>query len=159
EKHRASQALAHRTQAQAKLFPLPEAAPTPLDVAALKQGQEQLQNVRVQAANLAARIDAIERVDVASSLRDFSYRPIQHVREANPPVISRLLLAYRSILLGEIQSTLPSSGTMVCGPNLERRQVKLDALQGKVREVLKELAAHMDGTKEAPLVLNSHCAV
>src|SRR5579859_4946626 len=70
EKHRMSQAQAHRVQVQAKLFPLPEAAPTPeappalLDAATLKQGQARLQNVRVQAANLAARIDVIERVNV-----------------------------------------------------------------------------------------------
>src|SRR5438876_1770940 len=145
EKHRTSQAQAHRAQVQAKLFPLPEAAPRPeappalLDAATLKQGQTRLQNVRVQSANLAARIDAIERVDVPSALGCFSYRAIQYVREPNPPGSARLLLAYRSILLGEIQGTLPSSGVMICGPNLEPRQVKLDALEGKVRELLKEL--------------------
>lgn len=165
EKHRMSQDKAHCAQVQAKLFPLPEAAPRPeappalLDAATLKQGQTRLQNVRVQSANLAARIDAIERVDVPSSLGCFSYRAIQYVREPNPPVSARLLLAYRSILLGEIQDTLPSSGVMICGPNLEPRQVKLDALEGKVRELLKELASQLEGTKEAPLVLNSHCAI
>jgi predicted RecB family nuclease len=165
EKHRTCQAQAHRVQVQAKLFPLPEAAPRPeappalLDAAMLKQGQTRLQNVRVQSANLVARIDAIERVDVPSALGCFSYRAIQYVREPNPPVSARLLLAYRSILLGGIQGTLPSSGVMICGPNLEPRQVKLDALEGKVRELLKELAAQLEGTKEAPLVLNSHCAI
>ncbi|HEY2412129.1 MAG TPA: TM0106 family RecB-like putative nuclease [Pirellulaceae bacterium] len=118
-----------------------------------------MQNVRVQTANLAARIDAIERVDVPSALGCFSYRAIQYVREPNPPVSAKLLLAYRSILLGEIQGKLPSSGVMICGPNLEPRQVKLDALEIKVRELLKELAAQLEGTMEAPLVLNSHCAI
>jgi predicted RecB family nuclease len=165
EKHRTSQAQAHRAQVQAKLFPLPEAAPRPeappalLDAATLKQGQTRLQNVRVQSANFAARIDAIERVDVPSALGCFSYRAIQYVREPNPPVSARLLLAYRSILLGEIQGKLRSSGVMICGPNLEPRQVKLDALEGKVRDLLKELAAQLEGTKEPPLVLNSHCAI
>src|SRR5262249_45624828 len=106
-----------------------------------------------------ARIDAIERVDVPSALGCFSYRAIQYVREPNPPVSARLLLAYRSILLGEIQGTLPSAGVMICGPKLEPRQVKLDALEGKVRELLKELGAQLEGTKEAPLALNSHCAI
>jgi predicted RecB family nuclease len=165
EKHRTSQAQAHRAQVQAKLFPLPEAVPRPeaspalLDTATLKQGQTRLQHVRVQAANLAASIDAIERVDVPSALGCFSYRAIQYVREPNPPVSARLLLAYRSILLGEIQGALPSSGVMICGPNLEARQVKLDELEGKMRESLKELAAQLEGTKEPPLVLNSHCAI
>jgi predicted RecB family nuclease len=165
EKHRTSQAQAHRALVQAKLFPLPEATPRPealpalRDAATLKQGQTRLQNVRVQSANLSARIDVIERVDVPSALGCFSYRAIQYVREPNPPVSARLLLAYRSILLGEIQGRLPSSGVMICGPNLEPRQVKLDAMEGKVRELLKELAAQLEGTKEAPLVLNSHCAI
>src|SRR3954464_1779 len=138
EKHRTSQAQAHRAQCHAKLFPLPEAVSRPeappalLDAATLKQGQTRLQNVRVQSANLATRIDAIERVDVPSALGCFSYRAIQYVREPIPPVSSRLLLAYRSILLGEIQGTLPSSGVMICGPDLEPRQVKLDALESKV---------------------------
>src|SRR5262245_48314200 len=165
EKHRTSQPQSHRAQVHAKLFPLPEAAPRPeappalLDAATLQQGQARLQNVSVQSANLAARIDAIERVDVPSALGCFSYRAIQYVREPNSPVSAKLLLAYRSILLGETQGTLPSSGVMICGPDLEPRQVKLDALEGKVRELIKELAAHLDGTKEAPLVLNSHCAI
>ena len=130
EKHRTSQAQAHRAQVQAKLFPLPKAAPGPeappalLDAGTLKQGQARLQNVRVQSANLAASIDAVELVDVPSALGCFSYRAIQYVREPNPPVSARLLLAYRSILLGEIQGTLPSSGVMICGHNLEPRQVK-----------------------------------
>src|SRR4029077_16936986 len=87
EKHRTSQAQAHRAQVQAKLFPLPEVAPrleapsALLDAATLKQGQTRLQNVRVQSANLAARIDAIEHVDVPSALGCFSYRAIQYVRE------------------------------------------------------------------------------
>ena len=118
-----------------------------------------MQNVRVQSANLAASIDAVERVDVPSALGCFSYRAIQYVREPNPPVSAKLLLAYRSILLGEVQGWVPSSGVMICGSNLEPRQVKLDALEVKVRELLKELAAQLEGTKEAPLVLNSHCAV
>jgi predicted RecB family nuclease len=118
-----------------------------------------LQNVCVQSANLAANIDAVERVDVPSSLGCFSYRAIQYVREPNPPVTAKLLLAYRSMLLGEVQGTLPSSGVMICGPNLEPRQVKLDALEGKVCELLKELAAQLERTTEAPLVLNSHCAI
>src|SRR6266851_1832133 len=82
EKHRTSQAQAHRAQVQVKLFPLPEAALAPrqeappalLDAATLRQGQTRLQNVRVQSANLAASIDAIERVDVPSALGCFSYR-------------------------------------------------------------------------------------
>ena len=105
EKHRTSQAQVHRAHVQAKLFPLPEAALAPrqeappalLDAATLKQGQTRLQNVRVQSANLAASIDAIERVDVPSALGCFSYRAIQYVREPNPPVTAKLLLAYRSI--------------------------------------------------------------
>src|SRR2546430_3342342 len=84
---------------------------------------------------------------------------VRKLGEPKPPVSARLLLAYRSILLGEIQGTLPSSGVLICGPNLEPRQVKLDALEGKVRELLKELAAQLEGTREAPLVLNSHCAI
>src|ERR1700694_1244286 len=65
EKHRTSQAQAHRAQVQAKLFPLPEAAPRPeappalLDAATLKQGQARFQNVRVPSAKPAARLDAI----------------------------------------------------------------------------------------------------
>jgi predicted RecB family nuclease len=165
EEHRTSQAQAHRAQVQAKLFPLPKAAPRPeappalLDAATLKQGQTRLQKVRVQSANLAASIDAVELVDVPSALGCFSYRAIQYVREPNPPVSAKLLLAYRSILLGEVQGMVPSSGVMICGPNLEPRQVKLDALEGKVRELLKELAAQIEGMREAPLVLNSHCAI
>jgi predicted RecB family nuclease len=165
EKHRMSQAKAHRAQVQAKLFPLPKAAPGPeappalLDAATLKQGQARLQNVRVLSANLAASIDAVELVDVPSALGCFSYRAIQYVREPNPPASAKLLLAYRSILLGEVQGMVPSSGVMICGPNLEPRQVKLDALEGKVRELLKELAAQIEGMSEAPLVLNSHCAI
>ena len=85
----------------------------------------------------------------------------QEDRETVPcPFLSaKLLLAYRSILLGEVQGMVPSSGVMICGPNLEPRQVKLDALEGKVRELLKELAAQIEGMREAPLVLNSHCAI
>jgi predicted RecB family nuclease len=165
EKHRTSQAQAHRAQVQAKLFPLPKAAPGPesppalLDAETLKQGQARLQDVRVQSANLAASIDAVELIDVPSALGCFSYRAIQYVREPNPPVSAKLLLAYRSILLGEVQGMVPSSGVMICGPDLEPRQVKLDALEGKVRVLLKELAAQIEGMREAPLVLNSHCAI
>jgi len=167
EEHRRSQAQAHREQVQAKMFPLPVAAAAPrpeppaalLDAATLERGQMRLHNVRIQSANLTTSIDAIERVDAPSALGCFSYRVIQYIREAKPPVSARLLLAYRSILLGEIQGTLPSSGVMICGPNLESRQVRLGALEGKVRKLLKELAAQLEGTKEAPLVLNSHCAI
>jgi predicted RecB family nuclease len=149
------------------LFLLPEAAVAPrpeppfalLDAATLKQGQTRLQNVLVQSANLAASIDAIERVDVPSALGCFSYRVIQYIREPNPPKTAKLLLAYRSIVLSEVQGTLPSTGVLICGPNIEPRQVKLGALETKVRELLKELAAPLDGTREAPLVLNSHCAI
>ena len=165
EKHRTGQAQAHRAQVQAELFPLFKAAPRPeaptalLDAATLKQGKTRLQNVRLQSANLAASIDAVELVDLPSDLGCFSYRAIQYVREPNPPVSAKLLLAFRSILLGKVQGMVPSSGIMICGPNLEPRQVKLDALEGKVRELLQELAAQIEGTREAPLVLNSHCAI
>src|SRR3954452_1588068 len=97
EKHRTSQAQAHRAQVQAKLFPLPKAAPRPevppalLDAATLKQGQTRLQNVRVQSANLAARIDAIELVDAPAALVFFPSRGIQYFGDPTPPVSVKLL--------------------------------------------------------------------
>src|SRR5713226_4398238 len=96
EKHRTSQAQTHRAQVQAKLFPLPEAAlrpeapPALLDAATLKQGQTRLQNVRVQSANLAARIDAIERVDVPSALGSFGSSVVRCKHRRKWPESSRL---------------------------------------------------------------------
>jgi predicted RecB family nuclease len=166
EKHRTSQTQSHRMQAQAMLFPLLEDAPEPppaspvtLDIPTLKLGKVRLPNVRLKVVNLAAKIDAIERVELASALGSFSYRPVQYSREVTPPVIARLLLAYRSILVGELQGAAPPYGVMLCGPSFDRRLFKLDALQGRVRELLRELAAQVEGGKETPLVLNSHCTV
>jgi predicted RecB family nuclease len=165
EKHQTSQAKAHHAQVRAKLFLLPEAASRPeaphiqLNVAMLQQCQERLHNVCVRSANLAATIDAIERVDVPSALGCFSYRAIQFVREPDPSISAKLLLAYRSMLLGEIQSMPPSSAIMICGPKLELRKIKLGALMGKVCDLLKELTVQLAGMKEPPLALNSHCAI
>src|SRR3954463_14653280 len=92
EEHRTSQAQAHRAQVQAKLFPLPKAAPRPeappalLDAATLKQGQTRLQNVRVQSATLAASMETVELVPAPPALVFFPHRAIQRVGEPNPPV-------------------------------------------------------------------------
>src|SRR5262249_40064641 len=116
EKHRTSQAQAHCAQVQAKLFPLPEAAPRPealpvlLDAVTLKQGQTRLQDARAKTENLGAGIAAFGRFGVPSAVVFFPTRATQYVGDPTPPVSARLLLAYRSILLGEIQGTLPSYG-------------------------------------------------
>jgi predicted RecB family nuclease len=130
-----------------------------VDRQALSRGDPLLVDVTLAVNGRSANPDAIERVEAPSLLGVFSYQPIQFVRGENLTRVDKLLLAYRSIVLGELQGALPYHGVVIHGSNFRRVRLPLPALQAKARRVLQELEKQAASPANTPLVLNQHCPV
>lgn len=163
ELHRRRADESYRARAkQSLLAAQPETtalSPPPADRQALSRGPQVLLNVALETNGLATTIDAVERIETPSNLGPFSYRPIQYCPDEKITRDAKLLLAYRSIVLGEVQGALPSHGTFIHGSNHATETHKLEAAQRKVRRILEGLKAQIDSTAVTPLVLNQHCSI
>ena len=163
ESHQIAQDKTYRLLADQRLLALhpgTHAVTAPLaDAATLAVGKPLVLALTATGDSLQAHIDAIERIDKPSLLGDFSYQPIQYCREDTISRTARLLLAFRSIVLGEIQGVLPSYGLIIHGPDFTRRRLKLDSLQRKVRHLLVEIDSQMTTPGDTSLMLNAHCAI
>ena len=163
ESHQIAQDKACRLLADQRLLALhpgTHAVTAPLaDAATLNVGKPLVLALTATGESLQAHIDAIERINKPSLLGDFSYQPIQYCREDTISRTARLLLAFRSIVLGEIQGVLPSYGLIIHGPDFTRRRLKLDSLQRKIRHLLVEIDSQMTTPGDTSLMLNAHFAI
>jgi predicted RecB family nuclease len=115
----------------------------------LLAGTKLILDAKLTMDDLQASIDAIVRIDGESPLSNFSYLPVQYCREAKIPRAAKLLLAFRSMVLGKIQGSLPSYGIIVHGPDFTEEKLKLQSLQDRATRLLEELRAQCDAAAKA----------
>jgi predicted RecB family nuclease len=149
ESHRSILATAYAAAAQSKLHGCAIGEDTPRSVLADRQvlmvGKRLILDATFTMDDLQASIDAIARIDGESPLGKFCYLPVQYCREAKIPRAAKLLLAFRSIVLGKVQGSLPSHGVIVHGPDFTEQSFRLHSLQDKVALLLEELRGQFDG--------------
>ena len=100
--------------------------------------------------------DALQRVDSASALGDFSYVPVlfvpQTVREQDKRILTFGTLALESLL-----ETAPSVGIVLHGPNCTYTTVALDKYARSVRQTLASLAGFLNNDSPPALLLTRQC--
>jgi predicted RecB family nuclease len=94
-----------------------------------------------------------------SLLGNFLYQPIQLCYHDSPTKVATILLAFKSLVIGELQGQIPTHGTMVAGSHLHMRKVKLQGLQNRVRRLITNLQPYINANTVPPLILNQHCSV
>jgi predicted RecB family nuclease len=155
ELHRGILATAYADAAQSKLLGCALSEDIPRSVLAdhqtLLAGTRLILDAKLTMDDLQASIDAIVRIDGESPLGNFSYLPVQYCREVKIPRVARLLLAFRSMVLGKIQGSLPSHGVIVHGPDFAEEKLKLHSLQDRATRLLEELRAQCDAAAEVHL--------
>lgn len=163
ESHRRIFSTAYADAAQSKVLGCATGEDTPRGVLADRQmlmvGKRLILDATLTMDDLQASIDAIVRIDRESPLGNFCYLPVQYCREAKIPRAAKLLLAFRSIVLGKMQRSLPSHGVIVHGPDFREQSFRLHSLQDKVALLLEELRGQFHATAEGRLRLNQHCAI
>lgn len=131
----------------------------PITFHTLQKGKPLILDARAQASSLSATIDALQRVDGTSLLGNFLYRPIETCYHDSPTKVATILLAFKSLVIGELQGQIPTHGTMVSGSQLHFRKVKLQGLQNHVLRLTTNLQSYINANTVPPLILNQHCSV
>jgi predicted RecB family nuclease len=129
--------------------------PESINFGTLMQGKALILSAPVKVAGLAATIDALRRIDEASNLGQFCYMPIRFSYRKRPSTIDKLLLAFYSLVIGELQGNTPSHGSFIFGPNLQHQRIKLKALQARVRSLVEDVRSSLQ--LPTPVMLNQHC--
>jgi predicted RecB family nuclease len=162
EEHRRKLQATYQQNAQQQLTSTHgeiQTAGPPVDCAALGQGHELLLGLTVAADGLSARIDALQRIELASQPGSFTYVPIQYCREEKVGRVTKLMLAFRNIVLCKAQGILSPYGVIIHGPHFTEEKIRLAGLQEKAEGLLKELRDQLEEAVDTPLVLNQHCAI
>ena len=162
EEHRTTLQAAYRHEGQLRLAVSHgeiETTSSRVDCGRLGQGRKLILGLAVAADGLSAKIDALQRSELASQPGSFTYVPIQYCREEKVSQVTKLLLAFRSIVLRKAQGVLSPYGVVIHGPHFTEEKIRLAGLQEKAEGLLKELMAQVEGAVDTPLVLNRHCAV
>ena len=107
---------------------------------------------------LHARCDFLAKVNEPSRLGKHGYEPVVVLGTCRASKTDMLGLAYRGIVLGELQGRLPASGTLV---RLRDRPSKVK-LAGEYKAAKKIIEALKDWVQQPsvdapPVVLNKHC--
>ena len=131
----------------------------PITLHTLQKGKPLILDARAQASSLSATIDALQMVGGTSLLGNFLYQPIQLCYHDSPTKVATILLAFKSLVIGELQGQIPTHGTMVAGSHLHMRKVKLQGLQNRVRRLITNLQPYINANTVPPLILNQHCSV
>jgi predicted RecB family nuclease len=124
----------------------------------LAVGRDVLADAELTADGLHARYDFLTKVSEPSRLGRFSYEPMKVIGTCRASRTDALGLAYQAFVLGEVQSRLPASGTLVLlGDQLSK--VKLADKYRDVRRIVETLRAwaKAPAAEAPPVVLNKHC--
>jgi predicted RecB family nuclease len=152
----AEQATANRQVHRASLEKAGELSPG--GISDLNTGATAFADAELAANGLHARCDFLTKVNESSRLGKFSYEPVQVIGTYRASRPDALRLAYRGLVLGEVQGRQPSSGTLVrLGDHAS--EVKLTGKYKEVRRIVDALRTWtMQPIGEAPaVVLNKHC--
>jgi predicted RecB family nuclease len=111
----------------------------------------------VQAQEFAARIQALERVDIAKHIKLSHYIPIRFVPNEKITSFDKLLLAYDGLALSAATGKKPPSGKIIHGSKQTVMKVNLPDWMDKAKATIGKMVAKQTGAAP-PLILNRHCA-
>ncbi len=148
---------ANRQAHQDRLTKAGELEPAP-GVADLSAGRHVLVDVELTTNEIQARCDFLKIKSEPSQLGRHSYEPMRVIGTYRPSRSEMIGLAYRGLVLGQVQGRLPASGTLVClGDRLAK--VKLAGKYKEVKKIVEVLKTwiRQPGAASPPLLLNKHC--
>lgn len=150
------QAAANRQACRARLgqaehFP-------PGRIADLNTGSKVIADAELATEGLHTFCDFLTKVHRSSRLGRFSYEPVKAIGTSRASRPDALGLAYQGLVLGEVQGSQPSSGTLVLLGDRSSK-VKLVCKYKVVRRIVEALRAWTSQpVGDAPsVVLNKHC--
>lgn len=125
----------------------------------LKKGYHYLCNVTAKSESLLARITAIQRIPQPSIIGGFSYIPISVSPTRKVGRTDKILLAYKSILLGNLQNKQPEFGRVLTDYSWNPPRIRLTSLIQKTDDLICEIFKLNDDQKRPSLTLNEHCDI
>jgi predicted RecB family nuclease len=95
-----------------------------LSIATLREGTSFILGALLEDDRYAVRFDALRKIDGPSALGSFRYEPVLFCAAPRVRALDRQQLATRAVLLGRIQGTLPSNGTVYLGRSSARTIIR-----------------------------------
>lgn len=124
----------------------------------LREGKKFLTHFSVQADELCATCDVLERLPGKSNLGIFHYSPTLSTPKERISKEDKLKLAFQALAIGTLQGRLPEFGRIIYGKKLKNIKVPLTEQIGVTQKLIAELRESLKGSS-FKLVLNSHCRV
>src|SRR5207253_5101 len=100
----------------------------------------------------------VERVPAEGRGKAAQFTPIRFIFFNKLTRDDKLLLAYDTLVLGQVLGRDIAVGKLIHGDDHATLKVKTSALAGEVRKRLEKLAALLSSSAPPDLVLNRHCA-
>jgi predicted RecB family nuclease len=131
---------------------------TASDQTDLKSGKDYLIGLTLHARGLTAEYAALTRVPTRSSLGNFSYEPTIVTATDSLTNEHKLQIAFAGLVLGYIQTTVPTRGTVV-GLDEHRHAIDLRKHYKPLGLLLNPLKQWADAPpiEPPPVILNKHC--
>jgi predicted RecB family nuclease len=112
----------------------------------------------LKAHDLEAYCDVLMKVRNSSSSGNYSYEPTIVVGTQSITEELKIKLAFVGLVLGDVQKTLPVSGSIV-GTEMKTHKVKLDNIYKKLRPMIQTLKEWIttSPSESSQVILNRHC--
>ena len=130
----------------------------PYSIDGLRNGHDFCINATLRAGVFEAPYGILTKVDLPSSLGEYSYEPTTFVGTHRISKDHKLELFFAGYVLGQIQGTLPVVGRIV-GIGPKSHKVKLDGSGKTLTLLLEDLQEWTQAAspEPPPLILNKHC--
>ncbi len=124
----------------------------------IDNGSDYLFEATLKAHNLEAYCDVLMKVRSSSSAGKHSYEPTIVVGTHSITEELKIKLAFVGLVLGDVQKTLPLSGTIV-GTEMKTHKIKLNNIYKKLRPIIQTLKEWIttSPSEPPPVILNRHC--
>ena len=124
----------------------------------IESSSDFLVEATLKAHNLEAYCNVLIKVRNSPSSGNYSYEPTIIVGTQSVTEEQKIKLAFVGLVLGDIQKTLPISGTII-GTEMKAHKVKLDTIYKKLRPIVKTLKEWIiaSPSESSQVILNRHC--
>ena len=124
-----------------------------------EEGHPLIVNAQIKTNGNVCESATLELTPGESKLGNFHYQPTLFMPTKTIDAHHKMLLAFRGLILSDLQERCPTHGTIIYGLEFRRSRVRIDSCLNQLEQVLQKFNKILRNEIEPSVFLNSHCNV
>lgn len=130
-----------------------------LSLSDLRKGDAFILGACLEDDRYSVHFDAVHKIGGPSALGGFRYEPVLFCAAPRVRAPDRRQLATRAVLLGRIQGSLPSGGSVYLGRDSVRTSIRFGSTLTRAENILRDAERLQCSETPPKLLLNDHCRI